>query len=53
MFEWLVEYAIKKSLIARTIIKATPLTQAYLAFMLKFPDDYEITDIKLHSPTEA
>lgn len=53
MFEYIIEYAIKKSLIARTIIKAATLTQAYISFMLKFPDDYEITDIKLHSPAEA
>ena len=53
MFEYLIEYAINKSIIARTIIKATTLTQAYLAFMREFPSDYEITDIKLNSPAEA
>ena len=45
MIKYLIEYAINKSIFKRVVIEAATLTQAYLLFMLKFPSDYEITEI--------
>ena len=54
MIKYLIKYAINKSIFKRVIIEAATLTQAYLSFMLKFPSDYEITEIKEeNSPAEA
>lgn len=54
MIKYLIKYAIKKETIKKVVIEAATLTEAYLFFMLKFPSDYEITEIKEEaSPAEA
>ena len=54
MIKYIIKYVINKSTIKRVIIEAATLTQAYIFFMIKFPSDYEITEIKEeNSPAEA
>ena len=47
MLKFIVKYAIQRSIFKRILIEAVTLTEAYVAFLLKFPnnDDYEITEI--------
>ena len=53
MLEFLVSYVIHKSSLARVIIRAKDLTEAYITFLMKFPDYCEITDIMLNCPVKA
>lgn len=45
MIYYLIKYAINKSIFKRVVIEAATYTQAYILFSLKFPSDYEITEI--------
>lgn len=45
MIYFLIKYAINKSIFKRVVIEAATYTQAYLLFSLKFPSNYEITEI--------
>lgn len=54
MIKFIVKYAINKSIFKRVLIEAATITQAYLLFLIKYPREYEITDIKEEkSPAEA
>ena len=45
MIKFIIKYAINKSIFKRVLIEATTLAQAYVSFLVKFPKDYEITEI--------
>ena len=54
MIKFIVEYTIKSRIFSKVIIEAATYTQAYILFMLKFPSDHEITEIREEkSPAEA
>lgn len=54
MLKFIVEYTIKARIFSKVIIEAATYTQAYILFMIKFPSDHEITEIREEkSPAEA
>lgn len=53
MNKYLIEYGIKYHNRFHVVIEAPTPTQAYILFMIKFPKEYEIVEIKEISPVEA
>ena len=41
-----IDYVVNKHRAGSTVISAPTLTQAYLEFMVRYPEEYEIVDIK-------
>ena len=46
MKPYTIDYVVNKSCAGSTVISASTLTQAYLEFMVRHPEEYEIVDIR-------